>query len=78
MNFQNPAAIFQLLNMWKRFTNNHPKFPLFLKAVSQKGIKEGSVIEIRVTTPDGENFESNLKLSAEDMSMIEELKGMKP
>ena len=27
MNIQNPAAIFQLMNLWGRFQKNHPKFP---------------------------------------------------
>jgi len=50
MNLQNPAALLQMMNLWNRFERNHPKFPKFLKAVAQKGIKEGSIIEINVTT----------------------------
>lgn len=76
MNFQNPAAVLQLMNCWNRFQNNHPKFPKFLKAVAKNGVKEGSILEIRVTTAEGESFDSNLKLTAEDMEMIEQLKNM--
>ncbi len=76
MNLQNPAALLQMMNLWNRFERNHPKFPLFLKAVAQKGIKEGSIIEIRVTTADGENFDSNLKVSAEDMELVEQMKNL--
>lgn len=74
MNLQNPAALLQMMNLWHRFENNHPKFPKFLKAVAQKGIREGSIIEIKVTTAEGENFDSNLKVNAEDMELIGQMK----
>lgn len=64
------------MNLWRRFENNHPKFPKFLKAVAQKGIKEGKIIEIRVTTADGDNFDSNLKVSAEDMELVAQMKDL--
>lgn len=76
MNLQNPAALLQMMNLWNRFERNHPKFPMFLKAVGQKGIKEGSIIEIKVTTADGENFDSNLKVSAEDMELVAQMKSL--
>lgn len=74
MNMQNPAAIFQMMNLWNRFQRNHPKFPKFLSAVVKNAVKEGSIIEIRVTTAEGESYDSNLKINAEDMEMIEQLK----
>lgn len=76
MNLQNPAALFQMMNLWSRFQRNHPKFPKFLSAVAQSGIKDGSIIEIKVTTADGENFDSNLKITADDMEIIEQLKNL--
>ncbi len=76
MNFQNPAALLQMMNLWNRFQNNHPKFPKFLHAVAQNGIKEGSIIEIRVTTAEGESFDSNLKISADDMELMEQIKNI--
>lgn len=47
-----------------------------MTAVYQNGIKEGSIIEINVTTPDGQSLSSNLKISAEDMELIEQLKNL--
>lgn len=76
MNIQNPAAILQLMNLWSRFQNNHPKFPKFLSAVVRNGIKEGSIIEIKVTTAEGESYDSNLKVNADDMEMIEQIRKM--
>ena len=39
---------------------------------------EGSVIEISVTTPDGKNYCTNLKVKAEDMEFLNSLKNMNP
>lgn len=76
MNIQNPAAIFRMMNLWSRFQKNHPKFPKFLSAVVKNGIKEGSIIEIRVTTAEGESYDSNLKVNAEDMEIIGQIRDM--
>ena len=46
----------------------------FIKAVEAAGIREGTVIEIRVETPEGEKFESNIKVRQSDLDL---LKGMK-
>lgn len=60
------------------FRANHPKFPMFLNAVSQDALREGTVIEINVTTPEGKNYCSNLKLKSEDIKFLDSLKGMRP
>ena len=41
MNFRTGSM--QMKTLWQRFTNNHPKFPAFLRAV-QPEIREGSVL----------------------------------
>lgn len=76
MNIQNPAALLQMMNLWSRFQKNHPKFPKFLAAVARDGIREGTIIEIKVTTAEGESFDSNLKITADDMDMIEQIKNI--
>lgn len=76
MNMQNPAALLQMMNLWNRFQNNHPKFPRFISAVMKNAIKEDSIIEIKVTTADGECYDSNLKINADDMEMIRQIKEM--
>ncbi len=76
MNFNQLAILQQLKSGIDRFRAGHPKFPLFLKAVSQDALREGSVVEITVTTPEGKNYCSNVKLNADDMELIETLKQM--
>lgn len=72
----NPALLFKIQGMWKQFTENHPKFPLFLNAVKSKGIPVDSVIEIQITHPDGEVMKTNIKVTPSDMELIESMKTM--
>ena len=45
----NPMKLLQLKSAWDRVKANHPKFPKYLSAVRQKAIREGTVIEFKVT-----------------------------
>ena len=44
MNFRQIAMIQKLKSDVNLFRANHPKFPMFLKAVSQNAIEEGSIV----------------------------------
>lgn len=70
----NPMMMLQFQEAWNLFKNRHPKFPLFLKAVSNDGLHEGSVIEVTVTAPDGKTYSSNLKLTKEDLEFIKQFR----
>lgn len=72
MNFQ---TLLQMKNLWQRFTGNHPKFPAFLRA-AQPEVREGTVITFSVRTPEGKTIESNLKVTASDMELVEAFKQM--
>ena len=74
----NPTQIFQILGAWQKFTENHPKFPKFLKAVGREGVKEGTVLEVKVTTPEGKEYCSNLRVIEEDLELVEQLREMMP
>jgi len=70
----NPMMMMQLKTSWDNFVQNHPKFPKFWKAAYHNGITEGTVIEFKVKAPDGKELMSNLKLTREDIELIEHLK----
>ncbi|MBQ4563584.1 MAG: hypothetical protein IJA58_03780 [Lachnospiraceae bacterium] len=70
----NPASLFKMKSLWDRFTANHPKFPKFLQAMQQRGIEEGTILAMSITTPSGEKIETNLRVTAEDMELFNELK----
>ncbi|GFI38240.1 hypothetical protein AALA13_06555 [Lachnospiraceae bacterium 50-23] len=77
MNINQIAMIQKLKTSMDTFRNNHPKFPLFLDAVSKDTLMEGTIIEITVTTPQGKNYCTNVKLKPEDMELMESFKNMK-
>ena len=71
MNF---SSIMQLKTEWDGFKLRHPKFPLFLNAVLQKGITEDTVIEVHIPSPDGTVLDSNLKIRPEDLEMLRKMR----
>jgi hypothetical protein len=74
----NPASFLKIKGLWDRFTSNHPKFPMFINAVSQPGvIDEGTVIEVHVKKPTGEDICTNVKLSISDLELFNEIRNMK-
>jgi len=70
----NPAKIFQMKALWDRFTANHPKFPKFLEAAARLSIDEGTVLEVKIIKPNGDEIASNLRLTADDMELFRELR----
>ena len=38
---------------------------------------EGSVIAMQITTPNGETLETNLKITASDLELVQQLKKMR-
>lgn len=73
----NPAMLFRLKSSWERFTAAHPKFPLFLQAASKNDVlRENTILEINITTPEGRDISTNLKLTSEDLQLFSELKEM--
>ena len=76
MNFNQMLKFQQMKNSLKRFDRDHPKF---LNAVTrEQALREGAVIELSVTSPEGKNYCSNIKLNAEDIELINQLRTMNP
>ena len=69
----NPIKLMKMKNAWSRFAANHPKFPLFLNAIVKRGIQEGTIFEFKVTSPDGQELVTNMRLSADDIELLKEL-----
>ena len=70
----NPAMIFKIKSMWDEFTNNHPKLPRFFQAVASQSLEEGTIIELTIQRPNGDSLTSNVKLTASDLALIDQLK----
>ena len=71
----NPAALLTFKKKWDEFSARHPKFVAFLSALKSQGVAEGSIIDVKVTMPNGETFQSNIKLTAEDVELVRSLAG---
>lgn len=71
--FENASRVIKMKNAWDTFTKNHPRFPLFMDAVNQNGLTEGTIIEIQVKTKDGKNLCTNLKLTESDVELLKEM-----
>ena len=69
----NPMKLMKMKNAWSRFAANHPKFPLFLNAIVKRGVQEWTIFEFKVTSPDGQELVTNMRLSADDIELWKEL-----
>ena len=76
MNFSQLGKLQELKKHLDLFRSNHPKFPLFLGAVTREALEEGTLLEMSVTTPEGKHFETNLKLNPEDLEFIRAIQSM--
>ena len=70
----NPLDFFKVKAGLGKFAANHPKFFPFMKAVAAAGAKEGTIVEMKVTTPEGKELETNLRLTDEDIELIRMLR----
>lgn len=73
MNFSQLAKLQEMKKRVDTFRRNHPKFPLFLDAVNRDAMKEGTIIEISVISPEGKHYETNLKLNRDDLDLLQAL-----
>lgn len=73
----NPMALLGLKNDFDKFKNNHPKFLQFAKALTQAGIQEGTILECKVVTVDGQELQTNIKITADDLELYEKLKNLR-
>lgn len=70
----NPANSIKLLAEFQRFSADHPRAVAFLQSLAQSGIREGSVIEMKVVDPSGEEKICNFRVLDKDVAMVELLK----
>ena len=57
-------------NRLNMFNNDHPKVMPFLEMLKNNAVKEGTVVEMRVTTPEGQEYVSNIRLTKTDVETI--------
>ena len=71
----NPKMLMQMKSLFTRFQQNHPKVPMFFSAAAGV-INEGSVIEIHLTTAEGKDLCTNMRVTPDDIEMVKAIQGM--
>lgn len=66
----NPAVLLRFKERMRIFQNDHPKIRPFFHMLKEKALTEGTVFELKVTTPDGQEYVSNIRLTANDIETI--------
>lgn len=70
----NPMKAMALKAEFSKFQNRHPKVLPFFNAVYSNALRENTVIEMHVSTEDGKQYSSNIKVTAEDIRLLQELR----
>lgn len=70
----NPMFLMQAQQRLTLFQQEHPKMLPFLNTIREKALKEGSVVEIKVTDPDGKEYVSNIRVTANDIETVRMIK----
>lgn len=68
----NPMKLMQLKGMMDKFKENHPRIPGFFNAAACS-VREGSIIEMTVTDPEGKRLCANIKVTAADMELLHQV-----
>ena len=72
----NPMLLMQLQQRFSLFSQDHPKVLPFFRAIGSNAMQEGTIIDIKVTTPDGKELASNIKLTANDIETAQMMMNM--
>ena len=72
----NPSALFKLQGAFQKFQAAHPKVVSSFSGVFGNGIPEGSVIELTVTKPGEEPVTTNMRVTQDDLDLMQTLKEM--
>lgn len=70
------TGLLKFKGAWDTFTQNHPKFVPFMQAVGREAIEDGTIIEVRVTSPEGKEYNTNMKITQSDLDLFAQFKGM--
>ena len=70
------TGLLKFKGAWDTFTQNHPKFVPFMQAVGREAIEDGTIIEVKVTSPEGKEYNTNMKITQSDLDLFAQFYGM--
>lgn len=71
----NPMELLKLRERLGLFNSEHPRVMPFFQAV-REDMREGAVLELKVTSPEGKEMLTNIRLNDEDVRTLEMLRGI--
>ena len=66
----NPLMLLKMKNRLNIFQKDHPRVFPFFSMIKDHALEEGTVYELKVTTPDGQTYVTNIKLNENDLESI--------
>ena len=66
----NPMTLLKIKDKIGTFRKEHPKMVKFFERINEKAMTEGSVMEIKVTTVEGREYASNIRVTANDAELF--------
>ena len=72
----NPLNIVKILSLKSAFEKRHPKAVAFVNRELMTAVPEGTILELSLTRPGEQTVTANLKITAEDLEMLQELKNL--
>lgn len=73
----NPAILMKLGKAKREFEERHPKAVAFAEKELNGSLPEGTVVAMTVTRPGCAPVTANLRITAEDVELLKELKELK-
>ena len=66
----NPMMLLKFRERLTLFNQDHPKVLPFLNMVKDRALDKGTIYELKVTTTDGQEYVTNIKLNQNDLESI--------
>ena len=66
----NPMVLLKYRERLELFRSDHPRMEPFFHILREQTLIEGTVYEMKATTPDGKEYVANIKLTANDIETI--------
>ncbi|MDO4477598.1 MAG: hypothetical protein Q4B73_00985 [Lachnospiraceae bacterium] len=73
----NPKDAFKIMSLFNQFKGRHPKIVRFMTQELMGGVPEGTIFEISMTRPGEDTISTNMKVTAEDIELLQELKNLR-
>ena len=70
-----PMKMMKMKSSLEQFNKTHPRVQPFFKAVQAEGIRPGTVMELKVITPEGKEMVTNIKVQPSDLELLQSLMG---